>query len=149
MSQSAKIPKQIKIKLPPLFDSIITRLLTNATVKAGATIPPSPALNLNRRTLLYFKSVGCIGCDELDMFIGRLTSASGLDLRVIDARRSEMPEHAYGDQLLLDKDGSIGRTYRIRMFPTLILTTPAGEIERVMAGASSKEEAIRAGLGLT
>jgi hypothetical protein len=148
MSQPAKTPKQIKIRVPPFIGSIITHLLTTATVKTGATVSPSPALNLTRRTLLYFKSVGCVGCDELDMFIGRLASASGLDLRVIDARRSEMPEHAYGDQLLLDKDGSIGRAYGIRIFPTLVLTTSAGKIEKVIAGASSKEESIRAGLGL-
>lgn len=148
MSQPTKTPRQIKLKVPPLLGSVLTRLFTAATVKAGAVIPPASALNLTRRTLLYFKSVGCVGCDELDMFIGRLASTSGLDLRVIDARRSEMPEHAYGDQLLLDKDGSIGRAYGVRMFPTLVLTTPAGEIEKVMAGASSREEEIRAGLGL-
>ncbi|CAM3508120.1 hypothetical protein DEFR109230_00220 [Deinococcus frigens] len=60
-----------------------------------------------------------MGCDRLDMFIGRLASASGLDLRVIDARRGELPEHGYGEQLLLDAGGKIGRAYSVRSFPHL------------------------------
>ncbi|MDV6374482.1 TlpA family protein disulfide reductase [Deinococcus arenicola] len=148
MSQPAKIPRQIKLKVPPFVGSLLERLFSIFTVKPGATVPPPSALKVTRRTLLYFKSEGCVGCDRLDMFIGRLASASGLDLRVIDARRGDLPEHGYGEQLLLDTGGKIGRAYRVGVFPTLILTNPAGGVERVMVGGSSEEGAIRAGLGL-
>ncbi|CAM4100556.1 TlpA family protein disulfide reductase [Deinococcus marmoris] len=149
MSQPAKTPRQIKLKVPPFVGSLLERLFSASTVKPGANVQPPHALKLTRRTLLYFKSEGCVGCDKLDMFIGRLASASGLDLRVIDARRGELPEHGYGEQLLLDTGGRIGRAYRVRVFPTLVLTNPAGEVERVMVGGSSEEEAIRVRLGLT
>ncbi|MFK7603096.1 TlpA family protein disulfide reductase [Deinococcus sp. SM5_A1] len=148
MSQPAKTPRQITLKVPPFIGSLLERLFSASTVKSGAIVQPPHALKLTRRTLLYFKSEGCVGCDKLDMFIGRLAAASGLGLRVIDARRGELPEHGYGEQLLLDTGGRIGRAYRVRVFPTLVLTNPAGEVERVMVGGSSEEGAIRAGLGL-
>lgn len=148
MSQPAKIPRQIKLNVPPFVGSILDRLFAASTVKAGATVQPPHALKLTRRTLLYFKSEGCVGCDRLDMFIGRLASASGLDLWVIDVRHGELPEHSYGEQLLLDTGGRMGRTYGVRVFPTLVVTNPAGNAERVMVGGSSEEEAIRTGLGL-
>lgn len=147
MSQPNTSPRQIKLRVPPFVGSLLERLFSASTVRVGATVQPPPALALTRRTLLYFKSEGCVGCDKLDMFIGRLASASGLDLRMIDARRGELPEDGYGEQLLLDQDGEIRRAYRVHVFPTLILTGPAGGVERVMVG-DSEEGAIRAGLGL-
>ena len=147
MSQPTRTPRQIKLRVPPLIGSLLERLFSASTARAGATVPPPPALGLTHRTLLYFKSEGCVGCDKLDLFIGRLAPASGLALRVIDARRGTLPAHGYGDQLLLDTDGKVGRAYGVRVFPTLILTDPAGAVERVMVG-SSEEGAIRAGLGL-
>ncbi|GGM07881.1 TlpA family protein disulfide reductase [Deinococcus aerophilus] len=148
MSQTAKSQKQIRLRVPPVIGVLLERLLTASTVRAGATVPPPPALELTGRTLLYFKAEGCVGCDRLDLFIGRLACACGLDLRVIDARRGELPEHGYGEQLVLDHGGRIGRAYRVGVFPTLVLTGPAGVIERVVVGGSPEEGAIRAGLGL-
>lgn len=49
-------------------------------------VKPPATLALSGRTLLYFKSGGCVPCDSIDLFIGRLASASDLALRVVDAR---------------------------------------------------------------
>ncbi len=148
MSRPPRPGRQITLKLPRGVGSLLRRVLTASTVRAGATVPPPPALGLTGRTLLYFKAEGCVGCDRLDLFIGRLAHVCGLDLRVIDARRGELPEHGYGEQLMLDRGRRIGRAYGVRVFPTLVLTGPSGRVERVVVGGSPEEGAIRAGLGL-
>lgn len=141
-------PRQIRLRFPFFLGHAIGNLLTRSAVKAEQTVPPPPALGLTRRTLLYFKSEGCAPCDGIDLFIGRLAASAGLDLRVVDARRGELPEHGYGDGLLLDRDGSLRRSYGVRVFPTLLVTGPGGQVERVLVGAEADERQIRAGLGL-
>ncbi|WP_104990178.1 thioredoxin family protein [Deinococcus sp. NW-56] len=141
-------PRQIRLRLPPFLGRALGHLLTRSTAKAGQTVPPPPALGLTRRSLLYFKSEGCAPCDGIDLFIGRLAAAGGLDLRVVDARRGEVPEQVYGGSLLLDREGSMRRAYGVRVFPTLLVTGPGGQVERVLVGADANEEQVRAGLGL-
>lgn len=139
----------MQIRLPRVLGTFIARRLTARAIQPGAVIHPPAALNVSGRTLLYFKSEGCAPCDGIDLFIGRLASASGLSLRVVDARRGALPEHGYGDGLLLDKTGELRRAYRVNVFPTLILTDEHGRVERVIVGGEADEGAIRAGLGLT
>lgn len=141
-------PRQIRLRLPSFLGRAIGSWLTRSTVKAGQTTPPPPALGLTRRTLLYFKSEGCAPCDGIDLFIGQLAASSGLDLRVVDARRGEAPEEGYGGPLLLDRDGTLRRAYGVQVFPTLLVTDPGGRVERVLTGVQADEEQIRTGLGL-
>ena len=141
-------PRQIRLRLPSFLGRALGALLARSTVKAGQTVTPPSALGLTRRTLLYFKSEGCAPCDGIDLFVGRLAAAGGLDLRVVDARRGEVPEQVYGGSLLLDRDGSLRRAYGVNVFPTLLVTGPDGEVERVLVGADANEAQIRAGLGL-
>lgn len=141
-------PRQIRLRLPPFLGRALGALLTRSAVKAGQTVAPPPALGLTRRTLLYFKSEGCAPCDGIDLFIGRLAASGGLDLRVVDAQRGEVSEQAYGGPLLLDRDGSLRRAYGVQVFPTLLVTGPGGQVERVLVGADADEGQIRTGLGL-
>lgn len=141
-------PRQIRLRLPPILGRALGALLARSTVKAGQTVAPPPSLGLTRRTLLYFKSEGCAPCAGIDLFIGRLAASSGLDLRVVDARRGEVPEQVYGGSLLLDRDGSLRRAYGVQVFPTLLVTGPGGQVERVLVGTDADEGQIRSGLGL-
>ncbi|MPY65227.1 hypothetical protein F8S09_00770 [Deinococcus sp. SDU3-2] len=141
-------PRQIRLRLPAFLGRALGSLLTRSAVKAGQTVAPPPALGLTRRSLLYFKSEGCAPCDGIDLFIGQLAASSDLDLRVVDARRGEVPEQVYGGSLLLDRDGTLRRAYGVNVFPTLLVTGPGGQVERVLVGAEADEAQIRAGLGL-
>jgi len=139
---------QLRLKVPRFVGGVLEGLLSRSTVKAGQAVAPPPALGLTRRTLLYFKSEGCAPCDGIDLFIGRLVASSGLDLRVVDARRGEGPEDVYGGSLLLDRDGALRRAYGVQVFPTLLVTDTGGRIERVIVGGEADEGAIQRELGL-
>ena len=91
-----------------------------------------------------------MACDTLDVFLGQLAHAHGLDLRVIDARRGDLPPHAYGDALHLDTDGSLRRPYRVQVYPTLVLTGPDGRIEAVVTDVPEQDAqaSVTRGLGL-
>ncbi|MVN85740.1 hypothetical protein GO986_03065 [Deinococcus sp. HMF7620] len=145
-------PRTIRLKLPQPIGRLLARLLTARTVRPGAVILPPAALKVQGPTLLYFKTEACVACEGLDLWVGQLAASAGLKLRVIDARRGEVPLHAYGDDLLLDEGGEVRRAYGIRVFPTLVLTNPSGDIERVVMAVPEDPEAARravtAGLGL-
>ncbi|MBZ9751195.1 hypothetical protein K7W42_09995 [Deinococcus sp. HMF7604] len=145
-------PRTIRLKLPRPVGRLLARLLTARTVCPGAVVLPPAALKVQGPTLLYFKTEACVACDGLDLCVGQLAASAGLELRVIDARRGELPPHAYGDALLLDEGGEVRRAYGIRVFPTLVLTSPGGHIERVVMEVPEEPEAARgaviAGLGL-
>ncbi|WP_162485432.1 TlpA family protein disulfide reductase [Deinococcus deserti] len=125
------------------------KLVASSGPRPGEIIHPPAALNLKRRTLLYFKAEACIGCDQMDRYIARLAATGGVDLRVIDARRGDLPEHAYGDQLLLDSRGELWKQYRVRAFPTLVLTSAAGDVESTLVGNPENEAQVRSQLGLS
>ena len=132
-------PRAIRIRLPRPLGALLTRLVAARTVQPGAVVPPPAALNVTRRTLLSFKTEACVACDTLDVFLGQLAHTHGLDLRVIDARRGDLPPHAYGDALHLDTDGSLRRPYRVQVYPTLVLTGPDGRIEAVVTDVPKQD----------
>ncbi|MFD1730863.1 TlpA family protein disulfide reductase [Deinococcus malanensis] len=138
----------VQIRLPRFLGPLMDQLVAASGPRPGETIP-LPSLNLTRRTLLYFKAEACVGCDQIDLFIGRLAATAGVDLRVIDARRGTLPDHAYGEQLVLDRGAELRRQYRVRVFPTLVLTSVAGKIEGALVGGPKDEAQISARLGLT
>lgn len=139
---------QLKIRVPKFIGRWLDQRFQASLPRPGSTVIPPSELGLTRRTLLYFKAEHCVACGPLEMFIGQLASQNGLDLRVIDFRRGELPETVYGDQLLLDKDGSVGKRYRVSVFPTLVLTDEHGLIGGALAGVSERDK-VAAGLGLT
>lgn len=138
----------LRIKVPRWVGVALSRRLARSTTRPGSVVPPPAPLALTRRSLLYFKSEGCAPCDGIDLFIGRLAASAGLDLRVIDARRGQVLEHGYGGPLLLDRTGEIGRAYGVQVFPTLLVTTAGGEVERVLVGGEADEHVVRERLGL-
>ncbi|WP_155298890.1 hypothetical protein [Deinococcus kurensis] len=146
-------PTPVRIRLPRPIGALLSRLIAARTVQPGAVVPPPAALNVTRRTLLSFKTeacVACVACDTLDVFLGQLAHTHGLDLRVIDARRGDLPSHAYGDALHLDADGSLRRPYRVQVYPTLVLTGPDGRIEAVVTNVPEQDAqaSVTRGLGL-
>lgn len=136
------------IKVPRFVGQWIAKRLQASLPQPGTTVTPPSELALTRRSLLYFKAENCVACGPLELFIGQLAAQNGLDLRVIDYRKGELPETVYGGQLLLDKGGSIGKCYGVRMFPTLILTDERGLIGATCAGESERDR-VAAELGLT
>lgn len=132
-------PTPVRIRLPRPIGALLGRLIAARTVQPGAVVPPPAALNVTRRTLLSFKTEACVACDTLDVFLGQLAHTHGLDLRVIDARRGDLPPHAYGDALHLDTDGSLRRPYRVQVYPTLVLTGPDGRIEAVVTDVPEQD----------
>ncbi|BBN93599.1 hypothetical protein DEIGR_102918 [Deinococcus grandis] len=84
-------PTPVHIRLPRPIGALLGRLIAARTVQPGAVVPPPAALNVTRRTLLSFKTEACVACDTLDVFLGQLAHTHGLDLRVIDARRGDLP----------------------------------------------------------
>lgn len=97
-------------------------------------------LNLSDPSLLYFKAHACIGCGQIEMFIGSMANSNGRKLIIIDADSGDLPEDIYGGQLILDKDGGIRKAYGVRAFPTLICTGAGGVVESFVVGASSREK---------
>ncbi|WP_157451124.1 TlpA family protein disulfide reductase [Deinococcus puniceus] len=133
---------QIKIKLPRVLGTVLDKVFSMSVPKAGSVRPPPTVLTLTKQTLLYFKAEACVGCDQLDMFVGRFAAAHQLDIRVIDARRGDLPEHGYGDQLILDADGRIRKGYGVYAFPTLIVTDPLGRIHAALVGGDIDEHTL-------
>lgn len=132
-------PRAIRIRLPRPLGALPSRLIAARTIQPGAVVPPPAALNVTRRTLLSFKTEACVACDTLDVFLGQLAHTHGLDLRVIDARRGDLPPHAYGDALHLDANGSLRRPYHVQVYPTLVLTGPDGRIEAVVTDVPEQD----------
>ena len=133
----------MQIKVPKFIGKFIEKAIESASLKPGDVVRHPDALQVNGRTLLYFKADACVGCDQLDVFIGQLSKQNSTDLRVIDARKGQLPEDIYGGQLLLDQDGTLRRTYKVSMFPTLILLSESGRVEAVLIGQSDVNDVKR------
>lgn len=135
-------PMQIRLPRP-----VTAWLLARLAIPAGTVVTPPPVLGLTGRSLLYFKAKGCVACSDIDLFIARLARRHGLDLRVIDASPG-LPEGLYGGELLHDSGGALRRAYRVRGFPTFVITGPGGAVEHASLGGEADEALMERQLGL-
>lgn len=136
--------KPMQIRLPR---SVGTWLRSRLAIPVGTVVTPPPVLGLTGRTLLYFKARGCVACGDIDLFIAQLARRHGLALRIIDAS-PELPEGMYGRELLHDGGGVLRRAYRVRGFPTFVITGPGGAVEHASLGGEADEAGMERQLGL-
>lgn len=131
---------KIKIRLPKFIGRLLQNVLDKSALNPGQFVEAPEILKISRCTILYFKAENCISCGDIDIYIGQLCSSKNIDLRVIDASNNSLPDSVYGGQLILDRDGSIRKKYKVVIFPTLVMVKHSGEVCSVSVGESDKEK---------